>query len=148
MRMRTSVLVLVQVTGLIFPLGGALAASSSGYGSGEQTSAQPAAERGAASNRETTRASVLEMPDASSANENTSAPAARPDTPPRGLTKSRVLARYGKPLSQGKPIGQPPISRWDYPDYQLYFEYDHVLHAVVPNQPEPIAHSDELQTDN
>lgn len=148
MRMRTSVLVLVQITALVFPAAATLAAQSGGYGSNESSAPSPASQPAQATPKRATRGTVLAMPDASSTQKNVadSAPAARPDTPPRGMTQSRVLARYGKPMSQGKPVGQPPITRWDYPDYRLYFEYDHVLHAVVPDQPEPIAHGNELQT--
>jgi len=145
MRMRTSVFLLVQVTGLIFPAAGAFAASAQGYGSGEDSAPQSQSRTA----QTTTRGTVLEMPAASdTAGQASSPPSARPDTPPRGMTKSRVLARYGKPVSQSGPVGQPPISRWDYPDYRLYFEYDHVLHAVIPDHPEPIAHTEELQTGN
>ena len=145
MRMRTSVFLLVQVTGLIFPAAGAFAASAQGYGSGEYSAPQSQSR----TVQTTTRGTVLEMPAASdTAGQASSPPSARPDTPPRGMTKSRVLARYGKPVSQSGPVGQPPISRWDYPDYRLYFEYDHVLHAVIPDHPEPIAHTEELQTGN
>ena len=145
MRMRTSVFLLVQVTGLIFPAAGAFAASAQGYGSGEYSAPQSQSR----TVQTTTRGTVLEMPAASdAAGQASSPPSARPDTPPRGMTKSRVLARYGKPVSQSGPVGQPPISRWDYPDYRLYFEYDHVLHAVIPDHPEPIAHTEELQTGN
>ena len=145
MRMRTSVFLLVQVTGLIFPAAGAFAANAQGYGSGEYSAPQSQSRTA----QTTTRGTVLEMPAASdAAGQASSPPSARPDTPPRGMTKSRVLARYGKPVSQSGPVGQPPISRWDYPDYRLYFEYDHVLHAVIPDHPEPIAHTEELQTGN
>ena len=146
MRMRTSVILLVQASALIFPATGALAAATDGYGSGEYTTPQPAGQR----TQTTTRGTVLDMPRASGTSQDSApaTPATRPDTPPRGMTKSRVLARYGKPVSQSGPVGQPPISRWDYPDYRLYFEYDHVLHAVVPDHPEPIAHTEELQTSN
>ena len=145
MRMRTSVFLLVQVTGLIFPAAGAFAASAQGYGSGEYSAPQSQSRTA----QTTTRGTVLEMPAASdTAGQASSPPSARLDTPPRGMTKSRVLARYGKPVSQSGPVGQPPISRWDYPDYRLYFEYDHVLHAVIPDHPEPIAHTEELQTGN
>lgn len=148
MRMRTSVLVLVQVTALFFPAISALAADSGGYGSGEYSAPQSASEPTQEAPQRATRGTVVSMPDAFDAPRNTteSAPASRSDTPPRGMSKSRVLARYGKPMSQGQPVGQPPITRWDYPGYRLYFEYDHVLHAVVPDLPEPIAHSDELHT--
>lgn len=143
MRMRTFGLLLVQIAGLIFPAAGALAAGSNGYGSSESRSAAPTAR----TTQSTTRGTVLDMPRAAAdQGANASAPTARPDTPPRGMTRSRVLARYGNPVRKSGPVGQPPISRWDYPHYRLYFEYDHVLHAVVPDHPEPIAHTEQLQT--
>ncbi len=30
---------------------------------------------------------------------------------------------------------QPPITRWDYDAFSVYFENDHVIHAVVPSEP-------------
>jgi hypothetical protein len=50
--------------------------------------------------------------------------------PARGQTKSRVEARFGAPQSRSAAVGQPPISRWDYPGFVVFFEYDHVVHAV------------------
>jgi hypothetical protein len=28
-------------------------------------------------------------------------------------------------------VGHPPITRWDYPAYSVFFEHDHVLHTVA-----------------
>ena len=28
-------------------------------------------------------------------------------------------------------VGKPPISRWEYPGFVVYFEHDHVIHSVV-----------------
>jgi hypothetical protein len=28
-------------------------------------------------------------------------------------------------------VGRPPISRWEYPGFIVYFEHEHVIHAVV-----------------
>jgi hypothetical protein len=41
---------------------------------------------------------------------------------------------------------QPPITRWDYAGFTVFFEHDHVVDAVIPGQPPAIQHSDELQT--
>jgi hypothetical protein len=30
-------------------------------------------------------------------------------------------------------VGKPPISRWEYPGFIVYFESDHVIHSVVAN---------------
>ncbi|WP_353219958.1 hypothetical protein [Salinisphaera sp. S4-8] len=136
--MRTSLLVLVQISGLFLISGAACAQSNSGYADDSTSDS--------GTSQTQTRGTVLDMP----AGENTVQGAAtpRPDTPPRGMTKARVEARYGAPLSKSQPVGQPPITRWDYPEYRLYFEYDHVLHAVVPDHFEPVTHSDELQPAN
>jgi hypothetical protein len=36
---------------------------------------------------------------------------------------------------QHKPVGQPPITRWDYREFSVYFEYDHVINSVRHHQP-------------
>lgn len=56
--------------------------------------------------------------------------------PGRGLTMAQVETRYGAPVSKGAPVGgasakQPPITRWTYADYTVYFENDHVVHSVL-----------------
>lgn len=53
------------------------------------------------------------------------------DRPRRGMTMNAVEARYGAPTARVAPIGDPPISRWEYPGFVVYFEYDHVVHAAV-----------------
>jgi hypothetical protein len=56
---------------------------------------------------------------------------ARPD---RGMTMDGVLARYGEPNARSGPVGEPPISTWDYADFVVYFENQYVIHAVVPHK--------------
>ena len=51
--------------------------------------------------------------------------------PTRGMTQARVEADFGSPSSKGAPVGEPPISRWDYPKFVVFFEYDRVVHAVT-----------------
>ena len=53
------------------------------------------------------------------------------ERPHRGMTMSQVSARWGEPASRADPVGKPPISRWEYPGFSVYFEQDHVIHAVV-----------------
>lgn len=56
-------------------------------------------------------------------------------TPERGMTRSQVVQRYGEPSSRKAPVGDPPITRWVYDGYTVYFERDYVIHAVRhPNQ--------------
>ena len=51
--------------------------------------------------------------------------------PSRGMTQQRVQAKYGQPQSTRAPVGDPPISRWEYADFIVYFEHDKVIHAVT-----------------
>lgn len=53
-----------------------------------------------------------------------------------GLTQSQVIARFGKPEKRYAPVparGEPPtppIIRWDYADFSIYFENTIALHRV------------------
>ncbi|MGQ0383349.1 MAG: hypothetical protein ACT4UP_01480 [Gammaproteobacteria bacterium] len=61
----------------------------------------------------------------------TSDPAAAADRPSRGSTMSSVQSRYGEPTTRHDAVGSPPITRWDYPQFSVYFEHERVLHAVI-----------------
>lgn len=56
--------------------------------------------------------------------------ASEEDTPRMGMKKEEVERRYGTPLRRKAPVGDPPISRWDYAGYSVYFEGNTVLHTV------------------
>jgi hypothetical protein len=51
--------------------------------------------------------------------------------PARGMTMQRVEAAFGAPTDRRAAIGDPPITRWDYPGFVVYFEYEHVIHSVA-----------------
>jgi len=51
--------------------------------------------------------------------------------PRTGITKAKVEAEFGEPLVKNGAVGEPPISSWEYPDFTVYFEYDHVIHSVA-----------------
>jgi len=55
--------------------------------------------------------------------------------PERGMSSDAVLARFGEPISMTAPVGEPPISRWTYADFTVYFEGDTVIHSVLPHTP-------------
>ncbi|MBC9251361.1 phosphodiesterase [Pseudomonas alcaligenes] len=55
--------------------------------------------------------------------------------PRRGELKGAVLERFGLPDEEHAPVGQPPITRWDYREFSVYFEYDHVVDSVRHHQP-------------
>lgn len=50
--------------------------------------------------------------------------------PPRGMHKNTVKKEYGEPQKQVGPTGKPPISRWMYADFTVYFESGWVIHTV------------------
>ena len=52
--------------------------------------------------------------------------------PAHGVTMESVVQEYGEPGSRSGPVGDPPISTWDYGDFVVYFEGQHVIHSVVP----------------
>jgi hypothetical protein len=52
-------------------------------------------------------------------------------TPARGQTMAQVERQFGAPAERFAAVGQPPITRWVYADKIVYFEYDHVVHAVT-----------------
>lgn len=53
------------------------------------------------------------------------------ETPQRGSTMSAVEARFGAPANKSDAVGNPPITKWFYPNFVVVFENDKVIHTVV-----------------
>ncbi len=51
--------------------------------------------------------------------------------PQNGQTMARVEQQFGAPERRSPAVGDPPIARWIYPGFTVYFEYDKVIHSVV-----------------
>ena len=51
--------------------------------------------------------------------------------PTRGMTQASVESKYGSPASVKAPVGDPPITRWEYTGFVGYVEHDKVIHAVL-----------------
>ncbi len=51
--------------------------------------------------------------------------------PKKGELKAAVMARFGEPQRQTRPVGTPPISQWHYDRFVVYFEHDHVVHSAA-----------------
>jgi hypothetical protein len=51
--------------------------------------------------------------------------------PSRGMTMQAVEAKFGAPQERHGAVGEPPISRWDYHGFRVFFEKDRVIHTVV-----------------
>ena len=58
-------------------------------------------------------------------------PASTADHPSRGSTMATVQGRFREPTQRHATVGDPPITRWDYPQFSVYFEHDRVLHSVL-----------------
>lgn len=50
--------------------------------------------------------------------------------PQLGQSMTSVLRTWGEPLKKHAAVGQPPISRWDYLEFSVYFEHRHVISSV------------------
>ena len=56
--------------------------------------------------------------------------------PVRGMSMAQVEKQYGAPARKLSPRGggrphQPVINRWEYSNFIVYFEHDHVIHSVL-----------------
>jgi len=50
--------------------------------------------------------------------------------PSRGMSMDKVAASFGQPAAKNSAVGDPPIARWEYSDFVVYFEYSRVIHSV------------------
>lgn len=55
--------------------------------------------------------------------------------PHAGQTRVNVLEGFGLPDEEHSPVGKPPIQRWDYRTFSVYFENDRVVNSVRHHQP-------------
>lgn len=53
--------------------------------------------------------------------------------PTRGMSTRSVKKKFGQPEKILSAIGKPPISRWIYKDFIVYFENSRVIHTVNSN---------------
>lgn len=58
------------------------------------------------------------------------------ELPRRSMNQEDVREKWGDPRETHGPVGDPPITRWDYREFSVYFEHDKVLHAFVPRNRE------------
>ncbi len=55
--------------------------------------------------------------------------------PGRGMSMTEVLEKFGEPEVKEPEVGEPPITRWVYPNYVVIFEYQYVIHSLTTNKP-------------
>lgn len=62
--------------------------------------------------------------------------AGRTALPRRGDSMAKVETAFGAPVRKHAPVGggsarTPAITRWDYPNFSVYFEHAHVVNSVL-----------------
>ena len=62
--------------------------------------------------------------------------ASHANLPKRGASMAAVEVAFGAPATKHAPVGgggahTPPITRWDYPSFSVYFENSHVVNSVL-----------------
>lgn len=87
------------------------------------------------------QAEVLQLPEAGAQ----ATAVDRSALPRNGISMARVEERYGAPLSVSGPVGDPPITRWNYDGFAVFFERDLVINAIIPSKPSTVYHQDELR---
>ena len=53
--------------------------------------------------------------------------------PGRGMAMENVQSRFGDATETFTAVGEPPITKWVYKNFTVYFESQFVIHAVVNN---------------
>ncbi len=51
--------------------------------------------------------------------------------PSTGMNMEQVKNKFGRADASLPSIGNPPITRWEYDGFTVYFEYQHVIHSVI-----------------
>lgn len=64
--------------------------------------------------------------------------------PRRGVSMAAVEQQFGAPKHRDPAVGNPPITRWDYDGFSVFFEHQLVLHSVVPERPPEIRNREQL----
>lgn len=57
--------------------------------------------------------------------------------PTQGMNMAQVEQKFGTPGTKMPAVGEPPISRWIYSEFEVFFEYDKVIHSVVKRAEQP-----------
>ena len=53
--------------------------------------------------------------------------------PARGMLAEQVIKYFGPPEQKIPAVGKPPIIRWIYEGFVVYFENTYVIHAIATN---------------
>ncbi|MFW5450725.1 MAG: hypothetical protein ACKE9I_03910 [Methylophagaceae bacterium] len=53
--------------------------------------------------------------------------------PTQGMSMTTVEQQYGVAMQTSSAVGDPPITRWEYSGFVVFFEHNLVIHSVVPH---------------
>lgn len=53
------------------------------------------------------------------------------DVPSKSSSMNQVRNQFGDPKQEYAAVGNPPITRWEYDNFVVYFEYEHVITSVL-----------------
>ncbi len=62
---------------------------------------------------------------------NTAFSVESPNSPRNNQSMSEVLFEFGQPVRKIAAVGKPPVSRWRYHGYTVYFEGKRVITSVL-----------------
>ena len=94
----------------------------------------------------TLQAETLEMPTESTAATASPESGYSVTLPGRGMNMTQVEEKFGPPLQKLPEVGDPPIIRWVYPNYTVYFEYQFVINSVLnADAGAPVPRSSEVE---
>ena len=51
--------------------------------------------------------------------------------PSRGQSMEQVYSKFGQAQKEVSAVGKPPITRWVYEKFTVYFEHNHVIETVI-----------------
>lgn len=54
--------------------------------------------------------------------------------PTRGMSMAKVRQQFGEPKQEFPWVGDPPITRWEYEGFTVYFEHELIIETVVHRQ--------------
>jgi len=106
----------------IFTLGAASAREDSGSGESKASNPEPPVQR---------QSGQLQVDDGLDPLDRPLPRITDMPVPRRGERMASVRQRFGAPDRYLSPVGDPPITRWEYPDFVVYFEHRRVVHSVV-----------------
>lgn len=51
--------------------------------------------------------------------------------PTKGMSMNQVTNQFGEPTHKNNPVGTPPITKWKYAKFSVYFESTWVINTVI-----------------